>query len=50
MFISVEWFKGMNEAFLGTSIGKSIMLADRDRIDKDMIIAQHMGKFKPIFC
>ena len=40
----------MNKAFLGTAIYKSVMLADRDRIDKDLVIAQHMGKFRPIFC
>lgn len=40
----------MNEAFLGTTLSKAVILADRERIDKDFIIAQHMGKFKAIYC
>ena len=43
------WFKGMNEAFLGTGLSKAVILAERERIDKDFIIAQHMGKFKAVY-
>ena len=34
LFTILEWFTGMNQAFLGTSIAKSLILADRERIDK----------------
>ena len=45
-FIFIEWFKGLTDSFLKISIPKLLMLAEKERMDKDLTIAQMQGKFK----
>lgn len=33
------WFKGLGNAFLGVSVPKLLLLAERDRMDKELTIA-----------
>lgn len=39
------WFKGLDSAFLGVPVPKMLMLAERERLDKELIIANMQGKF-----
>jgi protein phosphatase methylesterase 1 len=41
-----EWFKGLNSNFLGCQMPKILILAQADRMDKELTIAQMQGKFK----
>lgn len=39
------WFKGMSEKFLSLKLGKLLVLAGTDRLDKTLTIAQMQGLF-----
>jgi protein phosphatase methylesterase 1 len=41
-----DWFKGLNAHFLESHLPKMLILADADRMDKELTIAQMQGKFK----
>ena len=41
-----DWFTGMNNAFLAFQGPKQLFIADGDRIDQQMMLAQTQGKFK----
>lgn len=41
-----DWFTGMNDAFLAFQGPKQVFIADGDRIDHQMMLAQTQGKFK----
>ena len=41
-----EWFKGMDKCFLNWNVPKTLAVASNDRMDKELTIAQMMGKFK----
>lgn len=40
-----EWFTGLTEAFLNVAMKKQLILAGSERMDKELTIAQMMGKF-----
>lgn len=40
-----EWFKGLDEIFLGVNLPKLLILADPERLDKELTIGQMQGKF-----
>ncbi|KAH7824500.1 putative protein phosphatase methylesterase 1 [Monocercomonoides exilis] len=40
------WYFGMNKRFLSTPVPKVLIVADIDRLDKDMNIANMQGKFQ----
>ena len=42
----MSWFKGLTSCFLSVHIPKLLMLAEKERMDKDLTIAQMQGKFK----
>jgi protein phosphatase methylesterase 1 len=48
IFGSLDWFKGLTEAFLSIRIPKLLLLAEKDRMDKELMIAQMQGKFKMV--
>jgi pimeloyl-ACP methyl ester carboxylesterase len=41
-----DWFTGLSERFLGLTCPKLLILADSDRLDKTMMIAQMQGKLQ----
>eukprot|EP01017_Pseudomicrothorax_dubius_P021635 TRINITY_DN2328_c0_g3_i1.p1 TRINITY_DN2328_c0_g3~~TRINITY_DN2328_c0_g3_i1.p1 ORF type:complete len:399 (+),score=91.54 TRINITY_DN2328_c0_g3_i1:74-1270(+) len=43
-----SWFTGLTQAFLNIRIPKLLILAEKDRMDKELTIAQMQGKFKLI--
>lgn len=43
-----DWFGGMSGKFLGARGAKLLMLAGTDRLDKELMIGQMQGKFKPM--
>ena len=42
----LSWFKGLSELFIKSRVHKVLLLAERDRMDKDLTVAQMQGKFK----
>jgi protein phosphatase methylesterase 1 len=40
------WFKGLTSSFLNIRIPKILVLAERERMDKDLTVAQMQGKFR----
>lgn len=42
------WFEGLSSLFLSVSTAKMLVLANLDRLDKDLMIAQMQGKFQNI--
>lgn len=42
------WFEGLSQIFLSVSAAKMLVLANVDRLDKDLMIAQMQGKFQNI--
>ena len=42
----MNWFKGLTNSFLSLKIPKILMLAEKERMDKELTIAQMQGKFK----
>jgi protein phosphatase methylesterase 1 len=40
------WFQGLSGCFLGITCPKQLLLANADRMDKELTIAQMQGKFK----
>lgn len=46
LFNFLEWFGGLTNCFLNIKVPKVLLLADSDRMDKDLTIAQMQGKFK----
>lgn len=42
----VGWFKGLSSIFLGIKIPKILVTAEKERMDKELTIAQMQGKFK----
>lgn len=43
-----EWFQGLSSLFLSVRAAKMLVLANVDRLDKDLMIAQMQGKFQNI--
>ncbi|KAH8870562.1 Protein phosphatase methylesterase 1 [Schistosoma japonicum] len=43
---SQEWFSGLSKLFLSIPEPKLLLLADADRLDKDLMIGQMQGKFQ----
>ena len=41
-----SWFEGLSKLFIGTPTPKTLILADAERMDKELMIAQMQGKFK----
>eukprot|EP00999_Lentomonas_sp_LEN2_P002545 NODE_428_length_1515_cov_92.247839_g396_i0.p1 GENE.NODE_428_length_1515_cov_92.247839_g396_i0~~NODE_428_length_1515_cov_92.247839_g396_i0.p1 ORF type:complete len:363 (-),score=29.11 NODE_428_length_1515_cov_92.247839_g396_i0:288-1376(-) len=41
-----EWFEGLSDSFLGSSVPKLLLLAGMDRLDKTLTVAQMQGKFQ----
>jgi protein phosphatase methylesterase 1 len=42
------WFKGLSHIFLGIHIPKILLTAEKERMDKELTIAQMQGKFKVV--
>ncbi|PXF48096.1 Protein phosphatase methylesterase 1 [Gracilariopsis chorda] len=42
------WFQGLSSSFLSVKAAKMLVLANVDRLDKDLMIAQMQGKFQNI--
>ncbi|KAM3142559.1 hypothetical protein pb186bvf_005461 [Paramecium bursaria] len=40
------WFEGLTQCFLDIRIPKILMLAEKERLDKDLTVAQMQGKFR----
>jgi protein phosphatase methylesterase 1 len=40
------WFEGLTNQFLQIRIPKILMLAEKERLDKDLTVAQMQGKFR----
>lgn len=40
------WFTGLTQSFLNIRIPKTLVLAERERLDKELMIAQMQGKFR----
>lgn len=40
------WFKGLSSIFLSIKIPKILVTAEKERMDKELTIAQMQGKFK----
>lgn len=43
-----EWFQGLSSLFLSVPAAKLLVLANVDRLDRDLMIAQMQGKFQNI--
>lgn len=41
-----EWFEGLTKSFLSIRTPKLLMIAGKERMDKELMIAQMQGKFK----
>lgn len=41
-----DWFKGLSHIFLSLKIPKILVTAEKERMDKELTIAQMQGKFK----
>lgn len=44
----IGWFKGLTESFLSIRIPKLLLLAEKERMDKELTIAHMQGKFKMV--
>jgi protein phosphatase methylesterase 1 len=44
----MNWFKGLTNSFLSIKVPKILMLAEKERMDKDLTIAQMQGKFRVV--
>ncbi len=42
------WFKGLSQCFLNIHIPKILVTAEKERLDKELTIAQMQGKFKVV--
>lgn len=42
------WFKGLSHTFLNIHIPKVLLTAEKERMDKELTIAQMQGKFKVV--
>ena len=42
----LDWFKGLTNSFLSIRVPKILMLAEKERMDKELTIAQMQGKFR----
>jgi protein phosphatase methylesterase 1 len=42
----VDWFKNLSAIFLSVKIPKILVTAEKERLDKELTIAQMQGKFK----
>lgn len=42
------WFKGLSHTFLNIHIPKLLLTAEKERLDKELMVAQMQGKFKLI--
>ena len=42
------WFKGLSKVFLGIHVPKILLTAEKERMDKELTIAQMQGKFKVV--
>lgn len=40
------WFNGLSKVFLGIHLPKILLTAEKERMDKELTIAQMQGKFK----
>ena len=45
-FMYIGWFKGLTQSFLSIRIPKLLLIAEKERMDKELTIAQMQGKFK----
>lgn len=44
----IGWFKGLSQIFLNIHIPKILLTAEKERMDKELTIAQMQGKFKVV--
>ena len=42
------WFKGLSQVFLGIHVPKVLLTAEKERMDKELTIAQMQGRFKVV--
>ena len=42
------WFKGLSKIFLNLHVPKILITAEKERMDKELTIAQMQGKFKVV--
>lgn len=42
------WFKGLSHIFLNIRVPKILLTAEKERLDKELTIAQMQGKFKVV--
>lgn len=42
------WFKGLSHIFLNIHVPKILLTAEKERLDKELTIAQMQGKFKVV--
>jgi len=42
------WFKGLSHIFLSLHVPKILLTAEKERLDKELTIAQMQGKFKVV--
>ena len=43
-----DWYEGVNDAFFNSKINKLLIIADKERMDKDLTIAFMGGKLKVV--
>lgn len=46
--INLGWFKGLSHIFLNIHIPKILLTAEKERLDKELTIAQMQGRFKVV--
>jgi len=46
LLIYLGWFKNLSNIFLSIHIPKILLTAEKERMDKELTIAQMQGKFK----
>ncbi len=46
IYTFIGWFKGLTQSFLSIRIPKLLLIAEKERMDKELTIAQMQGKFK----
>lgn len=42
------WFKGLSHIFLNIHVPKILITAEKERLDKELVIAQMQGRFKVV--
>lgn len=46
--LKTGWFKGLSHIFLNIHVPKVLLTAEKERMDKELTIAQMQGKFKVV--